>query len=173
MSLRSRGRLYARLFGVRGATPLPLKGAKRFKMAGPQQNAGYPPGHRPPPGASFPCIAGYSRRPGPLFRWDEGGIHGTLLLVEDNVSTRLREKGTPRLSEYSDLMPIPQASPSRGRIRMLSWEISQPGASLEDPEESLEAGSMIGWCTASPSAPSDGGKSTVCMVGAKTLVHRS
>jgi hypothetical protein len=39
-SFRSRGRLYAHLFGVSGAIPLPLKGAKRFKMAGPPHNSG-------------------------------------------------------------------------------------------------------------------------------------
>ena len=46
-------------------------------------------------------------------------------------------------------MPVSQTSPTRGRILILVGEISPPRAGLEDPEDSFEAGSIIGRWAAS------------------------
>jgi hypothetical protein len=62
---------------------------------------------------------------------------------------QLREKGSPHVFEDFGLMPVPQTSPTGGRIRILVWEISPPRPCLEDPEDSFKTGSII--CRGTPS----------------------
>jgi len=59
------------------------------------------------------------------------------------------EKGSPHVIEDPCLMPVSQTSPTRGRARILSGKILPSRPSLEYPEYSLKARTVIRWGTSS------------------------
>jgi len=59
------------------------------------------------------------------------------------------EKGSPHVIEDPCLMPVSQTSPTRGRARILSGKILPSRSSLEYPEYSLKARTVIRWGTSS------------------------
>ena len=128
------------LLPKRAFAPRSLPPARRGPSGFPKEYLG----RRPPPSTSCPCPAWFCRPRRPLFGGSETSVDETLAPVQWAPPIPLGQKLSPHLEPYLLRLPQAQPSPAGGRAdAKVRWQIAPPRASLEDPKDAFEYGTIV------------------------------
>ena len=87
----------------------------------------------------------FFRRKAPLFRGSERPVHESFAPIELRGLVELREERSPQLEPNVFALPFAEAAPARRRTRVLFGQVLPPSAGAQDPEDPLEALTIISW----------------------------
>src|SRR6266481_6520763 len=97
-----------------------------------------PPRRRPPPSTSFPCPAWFFRLLRPLFCGSKTPIQKRFAPLQLLAFVQLAQKHTPDVQPNALLVPVPQPSPARGRMRIFLRQVLPTSAAAENPQNPFQ-----------------------------------